>query len=139
MRSVVLGFVRRELWRSPYRRHLSSFLLFHCSGSFLWLSICAFVAFYRSFLANVIHSSVSHEVFCGSRIRCLFDPGIRNEFFSVSLSNYDDLGHIRLFLIFFLQGHVDLENIPLRKDALRFLEPAIEVFCLIFHNHSFES
>jgi hypothetical protein len=27
---------------------------------------------------------------------------------------------------------VDLENIPLRKDALRFLEPAIEVFSFIF-------
>ncbi len=37
-----------------------------------------------------------------------------------------------LFSIFFLQGHVDLENIPLRKDALRFLEPAIEVFSVIF-------
>ena len=25
------------------------------------------------------------------------------------------------------QGEVDLQNVPLRKDALRFLEPALEV------------
>jgi hypothetical protein len=63
------------------------------------------------------------------------------------IGNFGDIDDIWLFfnilfLFFgyfyiFLQGHVDLENIPLRKDALRFLEPAIEVFYLIFHNNSF--
>lgn len=45
-------------------------------------------------------------------------------FLSNNLGIYLDTDQLSISL---LSGQVELENVPLRKDALRFLEPAIEV------------
>ncbi len=68
--NALCSFVRKVLWRSPCRRYLSSFLLpsLSPSGSFLWFSTCAFVAFYRSFLANVV------IILCHTQLLRIRDP-----------------------------------------------------------------